>query len=295
MQKKVPDMNLFRRLALVFMVIFAALPVRADGPAMWKMADEDTTIYLFGTLHLMKKDTNWVTPALTDALAASKGLMLELAPDQIAAAGPLMAAAGRLPEGETLRATIGDGLYSDVMRVSRALGLPDGAFDQARPWFTSMSLSVVTLVRVGYDPNAGADKALSEEAARRGIPVAGLETAAFQSSLFGDLTPEEERTLLLVTLRDLNDAEAYFARLEKAWVTGDTATLDEVLNESMEESPELADRLLHDRNRTWAGALATRMERPGTIMVAVGAGHLVGNESLVELLQQKGFKVQRVQ
>ncbi|WCL54753.1 TraB/GumN family protein [Gimibacter soli] len=288
-------MNLFRRLSLVFLIIFAALPVRAEGPALWKMADEDTTIYLFGTLHLIKKGTNWVTPTLTDALGASNGLMLELAPDQIAAAGPLMATAGRLPEGETLRNAVGEGLYSDVMRVSRTLGLPDGAFDQARPWFTSMSLSVVTLVRAGYDPSSGADKSLADEATRRGMPVAGLETAAFQASLFGELTPEEERTLLLVTLRDLNDAEGYFARMEKAWATGDTVTLDEVLNESMAESPELADRILHDRNRTWAEALAGRMQRPGTIMVAVGAGHLVGKESLVELLQQKGFMVQRVQ
>jgi len=288
-------MSLLRTLAAFFLLVVTTLPARADGPAMWQVSDEDTTIYLFGTLHLMKKDTKWVTPTLQEALGKADGLMLELAPDQVAAAGPLMAAAGRLPEGAILRGVIGDGLYSDVMRVSRTLGLPDGALDQARPWFTGMSLSVITLVRVGYDPASGADKALTEEAQRRGIPVAGLETAAFQASLFGDLNAEEERTLLLATLRDLHDAQGYFAKLEKAWVTGDTEELDKMLNESMNESPELLERLLYARNRNWAKGIGTRMQKPGTIMIAVGAGHLVGRESVIDLLRANGFDIKRIQ
>ncbi|GHF13204.1 hypothetical protein GCM10017044_03980 [Kordiimonas sediminis] len=280
---------------LFFISIFSTSAVTASSPALWMFGDEDTKIYLFGTVHILEKDAAWGTPALKTAFDTADALILEVSEEELKKAAPLMAAAGKLPAGQTLRTTLGDGLYSDVSRQIGALNLPRNAFDQARPWFATLSLGVLSTVRAGFDPNMGADQMLLRMAKTKGKPVYGLETAEQQVAIFAQFSPAEERQFVIDSLSQLQDIATHTKNLQNAWLNGDVDTLDTLVNGAMETTPEFAKRALEDRNRAWATILADNLQSPGTFLVAVGAGHLVGDKSVQVYLNDAGITVSRIQ
>jgi len=264
------------------------------APALWRYGDEDTTVYLFGTIHIMEPGTPWLSPAVTKAFDSAGTLIVELDDGQLQKAGPLFAAAGKLPDGGTLRQTVGTGVYNDVMRLCKKLNVPPTAFDHARPWFTAMSLSVGTLVRAGYNPASGADKTFLVMAQKTQKTVVPLETASFQAGLFGGLQPAAEKAMLIQTLRETGKVKAIFGDMQEAWVAGEPDRLATIINASLEASPALADRLLYARNRDWAGKLGQLLDHPGVFFVAVGAGHLAGDKSVIALMTGHGIVIKRV-
>ncbi|MCJ9429807.1 TraB/GumN family protein [Kordiimonas marina] len=288
-----------RFLALGFLLVLAtafgpAFQAQA-APALWRYGDQDTTVYLFGTIHIMEPSTPWLSPEISKAFDSAGTLIVELDDGQLQKAGPLFAAAGRLPEDQTLRLVVGTGVYNDVLRLCKKLSVPTSAFDHARPWFTAMSLSVGSLVRAGYNPASGADKAFLAMAEKGKKAVVPLETASFQAGLFGGLDPASEKAMLIQTLREASKIKAIFGDMQEAWVAGEPDRLAHIINASMETSPALADRLLYARNRDWAGKLSQLLDHPGVFFVAVGAGHLAGDKSVIALMTHSGIVIKRVE
>lgn len=276
----------------------APQPQAATGkPAMWRVADDDTTVYLFGTIHLLPENYAWRTPTFDQAVAGSRELVVETIIDE---SNPMALAA------ELARLGMSRGLPPLAERVSpekRALledavartGVPRAAFDQMETWAAAFMILGAQFKNLGVSGGAGVEAVLRENFKAAGKPVGQLETNVEQLSLFDTLPEKAQRTLLEGSIEATAEMRAEFNRMLAAWARGDVEAIGKTFNEDLAGSPELQTALIRRRNHNWTQWVRRRMDQPGTLMVAVGAGHLAGPESVVDLLQRHGYRVTRVQ
>ncbi len=274
--------------------IAAATPQPA-GPALWKVYDEDTTVYLFGTVHALPKDVDWYKGDVATALASSDMLITEImtTPDTPALMQSILMEKGMLPAGETLRAMLTDEQRASYDAAMVKLGLPEAAFDRFEPWYASMMLSILPLMKEGYSPESGVEAVLTKEsgeARKRGE----LETVAFQMSVFDELPLESQIQFLVQAADGVETIKPMLDKMVAEWLEGDADGLAALMNEGLSD-PVLADRLLYQRNANWAEWIDNRLDTPGTVFIAVGAGHLAGSKSVQDALTARGITTHRVQ
>lgn len=263
-------------------------------PALWKVSDADTTIYLFGTVHLLPKGIDWYNGEVANAFEKSQELVTEIPEvpqDQTMAVTMRF---GSLPQGQTLRAQMNETERAKFETALQSLKIPGAAFDSLKPWFAAVALATIPLMQSGYSPDSGVDAQLSARNKTLNRPRIGLETLEYQFGIFDGLSPEAQKTYLFETIDGLPEIPKEIDKMVAAWSKGDAAALAALLNESMED-PALYKALLSDRNRNWSVWIDDRLDRPGTVFVAVGAGHLGGKDSVQDFLGKAGIKVVRVQ
>lgn len=272
-------------------------PATTDAdPALWVVKDADTTIYLFGTVHVLKPGLSWFDEAVKTAFDKSDQLMLELVmPDDQAAVAKMMMPMAMDTTGKTIPSRLTEGELKAYQAAITGFGLPANAFDTFEPWFPAMTLSVLPLTKLGYDPEQGAEKLLTKFAKAGGKPIAGLETLEEQLGLFDTLPETQQVAFLNSVVKDLDKLGPTLDKMVVLWAKGDPDGLAVAMNESMAATPELAKTLLWDRNARWADQIKTRMDQPGTVFVAVGAGHLAGEKSVQDYLKARGLTATRVQ
>jgi uncharacterized protein len=269
---------------------------RNANPALWVVKDEDTTIYLFGTIHLLPDGLNWNLGAVKSAFEASDTLKLEIA--NLEAETPVIQAAmaqrGLLPAGQKLSDSLTPPQLTQLERVEREAGLPPKALDPMRPWLASTILAVTMVQKLGLDPTKGVDKTLDSLARARGIRVEGFESGAEQINFLASMDDLKQREMLVSTLAEWDKGKEMVDGMVGAWARGDARRVGNLISGSLRSQPELARVLLTDRNQRWADWIAGRMATPGTVFVAVGAGHLAGPDSVQHFLAEKGVRARRV-
>jgi uncharacterized protein YbaP (TraB family) len=272
----------------------AAATTDAD-PALWVVKDSDTTIYLFGTVHVLKPGLGWFDEAVKAAFDKSDELMLEMVlPEDQAAMVSTMMPLAIDQSGKTLSSRL-DAKQLEAYRAAlTSLGIAPAQFDMFEPWFPAMTLSILPLTKLGYDPEQGVDKLLTGYAKTAGKPVAGFETLNEQLGFFDTLPETQQLAFLNAVVADLDKLGPQLDQMVVMWAKGDPDGLAVAMNESLAATPELAKTLLWDRNARWADQLKARMDKPGTVFVAVGAGHLAGQKSVQDYLKQRGLTVKRV-
>ncbi|THD34722.1 MAG: TraB/GumN family protein [Sphingomonas sp.] len=272
-----------------------AAPAMVDAdPALWVVKDADTTIYLFGTVHVLKPGLSWFDEGVKKAFDSSDELVLELVQPDPAAMQGLVMAKGFDMTGPTLSSQLPADEQPMYLKALTDNGLPAAAFDHARPWFAATTLSILPLMKLGYDPKSGPESVLTEAAAAEKKPVEGLETAEQQIGFLSGLSQPVQLTFLESTLKDLPKTAENMDKMVGAWSRGDPAALGEIMNEGLTDSPELAKALLFDRNARWAQWIKARLAKPGTVFIAVGAGHLAGKQSVIEQLKALNLTATRV-
>ena len=290
-------MRLFKSLLVLFSAVFfiqsAAVAEEAKGPNLWSISDDDTTVYIFGTIHILNQEVEWITPAFQEAFANADGLILEISPDQNEPAiiQPLIGKYGLLPAGESIKDRLSEENYTKMVEVLEGLGTPGNALDTMRPWLAGIFLSVQVAGQHGFLPEFGVEKVLEESARENNIPIYGLETAEYQISSLASLSDEAQDILLRLTLEEIEEIEETFITMRDLWLAGDVEGLNQWLNEDMEKIPGLAEAILYQRNHNWIGEIAGFMEVEGTFVMAVGTGHLVGEQNVLELLEAAGYEV----
>ncbi len=266
-------------------------------PALWQVADRDTTIYLFGTIHLLPKDYAWRTPTFDRAVAGSQSLIVETIVDT---SNPQTLA------GELARLGFRSGLPPLATRVpphKRALletaiaktGIPRAAYDRMETWAAAFMLLGTQFKDLGLIGEAGVEAVLRAAFLQARKPVGQLETNTEQLSLFDTLPESAQRALLEGAIESPAEMRGQFQEMLAAWARGDVAAIGATFNEDLSGSPELREALLKRRNVNWAGWIKRRMATPGSVFVAVGAGHLAGADSVVAMLQRDGYRVRRIQ
>ncbi|WP_423142416.1 TraB/GumN family protein [Parablastomonas sp. CN1-191] len=269
------------------------IEARTLRPALWKVSDADTTIWLFGTIHALPKGLDWLNGPVAAAFDHSAELVTELPDVDPAAVQALVLEKGTLPQGQTLRGAIGP---ADAARVEAALArlkLPPAALDRLKPWYAAIVLGSVPLSRSGITGQQGVEDALAARAKAQGKPRAGLETMAQQLDMFDRLPLAKQKDLLREAV-DGGDTVKALGEMVDDWGRGDVPALAAALADSELEGV-FAKALVADRNRAWADWVAARLDKPGEVFVAVGAGHLAGTDSLIEALPRRGIAVTRVQ
>jgi hypothetical protein len=262
-------------------------------PALWLVKDKDTTIYLFGTIHMMKPQVAWFEGPVRTAYEKAGQIVLEVTDDENQIASTMLSKAVN-PEGMLTSSLLSEESRAKLEAQAAQLKLSMAVLDRMKPWFVALTLSMAPYQKLGYDPKQGVDAILKRKAAEDGKTLTGLETTAEQLG-FLDSIPQDQQVLMLSrTLDELDKTSETLEAMVGAWARGDPQALGAVMNKSMDESPEIAKRLLFDRNAHWAQWIRQRLEQPGTVFLAVGAGHLAGDQSLQEKLGALGIKVQRL-
>lgn len=274
----------------------AAPAVTRDAdPALWVVKDDDTTIYLFGTVHLLKPGLSWFDEAVRKAFDASDELVTELGgtPDP-AAVQPVMMKYGIRMDGPALTQQLPEGKRAAFAKALAEFGLPQMVVDRFEPWLAGTQLSMMTLVKAGYDPKSGVEEALNEAASAANKPVSGLETIEQQFGFFDSLSREAQLLMLTEAIDKLDSAADEFDKLVGEWAEGDAEGLAAIMNEGLRSSPELSKVLLADRNARWADWIKARLDKPGVVFVAVGAGHLAGSDSVQSVLAKRAVTSERI-
>ncbi len=289
-------MNSLKRFcfALAFALV-ASTPALAD-PALWAAKSSTATIYLFGTVHVLPDGTQWRYPALDKALAASGKLYVEEDDDD-----PVTMQLLVLQYGMDLQHPLSGKLdTADRARLddtAKAAGVTGGSatLDAMRPWLAALTIAVAPIVKAGYDPKSGADKQLEREFRTSGRPIGAFETAEQQIKFLADLSPALQLDLLRNALDEYAEGPAQIGKLIGYWQSGNVAAIAvDVSGTVRRHYPELYEVLLVDRNRAWARRIETLLEDRGTILVAVGAGHLAGPDSVLVQLRELGVETERV-
>jgi uncharacterized protein len=295
-------MNALYRLFLAALAALLSVTVQAREaaapppvrPALWKLADEDTTIYLFGTVHALPKGIDWFRGEIARAFDSSDELVTEIVQSGQTEAQAHTLAVAMLPEGENLREKMTADQRKDYEKALTDLGLPVSAFDRFEPWYVAVALSTMPLLQAGFDPGNGVDVALDAKAAAARRRHVALETMEFQLGLFDSLPMEVQARYLDQIVDHMPTIRDELLDMVEQWRVGNAARLAELMNAD-EDDPVLVERLITGRNRTWAQWIKARMEQPGTVFIAVGAGHLAGKGSVQEQLSALGYTTTRVQ
>jgi uncharacterized protein len=284
------------RRCLVALSFAAAASAAQAAPALWKLSDADTTIYLFGTVHALPAGTSWYEGPVRQAFERSDTLVLEMvAPKSEAELAPTLMSLGFSEGQPPLAERLTPPERPRLAAVLREAGVPVAALNAMETWLATMTLSIQQLKNFGLDPKLGVEPVLTGKAQASRKRVVGLETAAEQMGFFDTLPEADQRAFLSATVKQWADMKAKMRNLVAQWTGGNVEAIGVEMNESMRETPRLAKVLLADRNARWASWIKSRMAQPGTVFVAVGAGHLAGADSVQAALARHGLAPERVE
>ena len=266
-----------------------------SGPRLWVVRDADSTIYLFGTVHVLKPETPWGRARVDQAFASADEYWFEIA-DLTNQDGvmPLIQAKGVSPD-RPLSSLLNAEELADLDAAARTVGATAAQLDPLRPWLASLQLALASIQKAGYVAANGGDQILHARAAATGKPIKGFETAPQQIGFIADMSEDAQLAMLRSGLKEFDQADAFLGRMVSAWATGDLDGLDVLIGQEMKtESPEMYAVMLTRRNENWADQIQTLLAGSGTAFISVGAGHLAGDDSVQAKLEQRGVKVERI-
>jgi uncharacterized protein YbaP (TraB family) len=289
-------MQRFRRAAFRFLSLAVGLAcgarIAAADPAMWVVKDADSTVYLLGTIHVLKPGVNWRSEKLDAALRSSSEFWMETTED------PAVAQTYAMNFGtdsqKPLASSVGEANFEKFVELAKRYDIPTRDLHQLRPWFASIVLSGAQMVSLGYDPELGVDLILQKEAVAAGKSIRQLETAAQQLGYLAAMPDKIAAEMLVQTLNEVAGGEELIDALQAAWLAGDVKQLQQIsIDRARKETPEFFDAMILKRNNNWVKQIDILMQGSGTQFIAVGAAHLVGKDGLPDQLARLGYKVQR--
>lgn len=311
----------YRAVVTPLLVLLLSGCAGSDGSAdkgehvLWKIQGKKNTVWLLGSVHMLPESAHPFPAAFDEAYNAADRLVFEINMDSDgmmgAAMGLMMKA--MIMDGRTLKDLVSpetwalleprlDGLAKmfasmagDASPSPATVKLMKESLMRMKPWFIGMLLQVGDAQEGGeYRPDLGVDLFYAARAREEGKEIGGLETLEEQIGFFESLTGESGEEFLLSSLRQSDPGAEELDRMVDAWKKGDIALLDELVNGSMKDSPETYDLLLVQRNKNWVPQIRKFLESDENYLVIVGAGHLVGKQSVVQLLRNQGYKVERI-
>ncbi len=273
--------------------VAAPKPVKAT-PALWVVRDKDTTIYLFGTVHVLRPEVQWFEGPVKTAYDSASEVRLEMVAPDPASMQELVVKLALDPGGKPLSEKLGPDTAAAWKKALVALDLNAANMEALKPWFAATVVSLIAIQKSGLNPESGVEKTLTAATKRDGKALTGFETAEEQLGYFNGFSDAQQVAFLKSTIDELPKGRAMLDAMIAAWAKGNPDALSALLNGSMAATPELGRVLLTERNQRWAAWIAKRMETPGTLFIAVGAGHLAGKGSVQDALKALKLKAKRV-
>jgi len=273
------------------------LPVAHSQPApahhaLWSLQGKSNTVYLLGSVHFLRPSDR-LPDAVDAAYQDAEKLVMEIDRDDLdpLATQQVTMDLGLLPEDKSLETDLGPQAYKRVSDQARTIGVDPALLNRFRPWLAAMTLVQLQLMKQGLDPQSGVEQRLTTRAVADHKEIEGLETMEQQLGMLAGLPPAQQREFLMYSVEDAENAGEDIDKLIGAWKRGDTPALASLLGEEFEKYPDLYRPLTVDRNRQWISHIEQLLDDKDDYLVVVGALHLVGKDSVIELLQNKGHKV----
>ncbi len=272
----------------------AVLPATGSGPALWVIKDADSTLYLFGTVHVLRPTTAWGSAKVDAAFAAASDVYFEISnPDDQAAILPLIQQYGISPQ-TPLSSLLTPAEIADLDAAAKTMGASAAQLDPLRPWMAGLTLSVAPLIKAGYDPASGVEAILKARAEAGGKSVRGFETLDEQVRVLATLPEDAQLQFLRSTLESFDAATTELDGLVAAWAAGDVAGIQALgVDEMKATAPAIYDALLTRRNAGFADDIQGLLAGSGTAFIAVGAAHLAGPDSVQAMLETRAVTVEQ--
>ena len=300
------SMRPFRKTAAVLAATFLLLlcisapaqqPKAAENKhCLWKVSSPGNTVYLFGSVHLLKASDYPLDKSIEKAFENSSRVFFEINLDAVdeQKVQQLTIAKSRYSGGQTLKDAVSRQTYELARKRMADLGLNIEQFERVKPWFLAITLDVLELQKLGFDQSQGIDNYFYEKAKRTSKKVDGLETAEYQLNLLGDMPAAMQETLLLQTMTDLDDVQKEMASIVELWKSGDADGLDALLLKSFRDYPDIYKMFVVDRNSNWLPKIESLIGQKDNVMIIVGSAHLVGKDGIIAMLKQKGYQIEQL-
>lgn len=270
-----------------------------DAPAghhmLWSLQGKTNKVYLLGSFHLLKA-TETLPAAIDAAYADAEALLMEIDMDDL---DPVkmqqdVKELAMLPPDQTLQQQLGPETYGEFVTKLRPLNVDPALLDHFRPWFAAITLVQVQMMKLGFDSGSGVEARLTQRATQDHKPIQGLETAREQLEIMARLPDKQQREFLLYSVDDAERTASELDAMLNAWRRGDAAAMAKLLQEGFDEYPDLYRPLTVERNRKWIPQIEQLLGDKDDYLVVVGALHLVGTDSVIDLLERKGYKVEQL-
>ncbi len=278
-------------------LFFLLTPAAWANPTAWHVRSDSADIWLLSSVHYLRQQDYPLPDVVDDLYRRADSLVMELDPDNL---DPLVAQdsfmrAGVLPNSSSLRTVVDKEVYDLTVARAAELGLPIAPLERLEPWLVALTLTDMGMRKLGYQSSQGLEQYLLRRSSEDGKPVVGLESLDDQIGIFDALSWEDQQALLVQTLTDLEAPGENMTRLIHAWRDGSLGELMAELRADFEDMPDLETALVSARNRRWVTQLEQLLSDDGRYLVVVGALHLVGEDSVINLLTGRGFNVTRVE
>ena len=280
--------------AILFLTNTAAL---ADYPVtMWQVDGQRNSVYLLGSIHLLREQDHPLPKIINAAYDDAEVVIMEIDMDDLdpIATQTLFSQHGMISDGRTLADWMGEQDYARAVDAAEALSIPLHMMGGVEPWYAALTIEVMVLSRIGFDPNLGIETWLTNKATADGKPIEGLETIEEQINFLDGLSLPAQRQLLLSTLEESASLADLMDELIDAWRRGDTGFLERELLESFAEFEELNKAILVDRNNRWVRQISALLDDNQDYLVVVGALHLVGDNGVPRQLSRRGVPVRQL-
>jgi len=269
---------------------------RPNKAFLWQIKSPKNTVYLLGSIHLLKKSDYPLAQQINAAYEDAEKLVFEVDLSKLESreAQSIVLDKATAKDGKALKDRLTPETYQLAQTKASEIGLPIEAFSGYKPWFFSLTLVTLKLQRLGFNPENGVDQYFFKKATQDGKEILALETIEDQFNLFNNFSQGNQEQYIRQTIDELEILEASFKNMVVAWKTGDNKALETLLLESFKDYPELEDQVFGARNRKWMTTIAPLLQKEEDYLVVVGAGHLVGKDSVLKLLEAKGHTLQRL-
>lgn len=283
---------------LLSISVAASAAVARDRPLLWALHGAGNTVYIAGSMHMLKPEDSTLSDGLDQAYAQARRIVMEVDTDEIdqSSTASWMLEHGRYPpeSHKTLHSTLGEARWQRTNAVTQKVGLPLEVLDGVEPWVVAVTYSVMQLQSQGLDPKLGVEEQLSARAHQDHKPISGFETVQQQLALFSELSEADQLRFLDLTLDEADDPQAQLTAMTAAWRRGDEAELAKELLQEYSKFPQLYAILVERRNSAWIPQIKALLTGHDDVLVVVGALHLVGERGVIRLLQQAGLKPERI-
>lgn len=281
--------------------IAACASAKPSTPALWRVSDADNSLYLLGSFHALKPGDYPLSQTVTDAYADAELLVFEIAPEQLQSPDleTQMLQAATLPANQSLQGMLPEKTWLSLLQWQKLNpDKPLASLQRLKPWYAALIIANTQSKSQGFEPALGLDQHFMSQAKSVRKPSIGLEQMQQQIALFNSMKPAAQLELLQEALQDSGKPRnSELEQLRVLWKAGDARELEKITVTKMKkEYPELYRSINVERNQAWLPQLRRLLdeERENDAMVVVGALHLLGPDGLVQQLQAKGYKVERL-
>ena len=264
---------------------------------LWRLQSKGNTVYILGSIHLLRKDVYPLSATIENAFDKSDFLAVEANVDQVGQMDMMnLVDKAMYQGGDSIEKHVSVETYAFVRKETERIGLPVEIVRIQKPWLLGLTIESLEFMMAGYDPEYGIDKHFLTKAQGK-KKILELESVDYQISLLSGFSDAEQEVFLLYVLKDLDTLTRDVDKLVEAWKSGNARAVEGLMTKSITDEKKfypIYEKLIITRNRNMVSKIENYLQSKATYFVVVGAGHLTGTKGIIQLLKDRGYSVEQL-